>query len=74
MSQDTFNKIVTTSLLLYAMIMYAWSFLIQRQLDIAGYSVLIAPVITHTIHLVTNKTTQVAPPVQPTPGPSGPLE
>jgi energy-converting hydrogenase Eha subunit C len=52
MSQDTFNKIITVSLMLYAMVMFTISFVIQRPLDLSGYSVLIAPVVTHTIHLI----------------------
>jgi len=55
MSQDTFNKIITLSLLLYCMSMYLLSWLFVKPIDLEGFLILITPLIAHTIHLVSNK-------------------
>lgn len=54
-SQDLFNKLVTSSLLVYCMIMYSISFVQNRPLDLNNFLILIAPLLTHTIHLIDNK-------------------
>jgi hypothetical protein len=55
MSLDTFNKLITSVLLLYAMIMVTWSFVVGRSLDMSSYSALLTPVLMHIVHLVSNK-------------------
>jgi hypothetical protein len=59
-SQDLFNKIITSALLLYTMIMYTWSWAIGRPLDLNSYLILVAPLMTHTTHLLANKLTDKA--------------
>lgn len=60
MSQDTFNKLITTSLLLYAMIMFSLSWYTGKAIDLQGFLMLIAPMLTHTIHIITDNRVQVA--------------
>lgn len=55
MSQDMFNKVVTLTLLLFTMIMFALSWYTGKPIDLNGFLILIAPIITHTTHLVSNK-------------------
>ena len=60
MKQDTFNKVITTSLLLYAFIMFTWSFIAGKSIDLNSYMVLLAPLLTHIAHLLSNKITDRA--------------
>lgn len=53
-SQDTFNKLITTSLLLYTMVMFSLSWYTGKIIDLQGFLILIAPMLTHTVHLVTD--------------------
>lgn len=55
MSQDLFNKIVTLSMLLYSMIMFALSWYTGRAIDLNGYLIIAAPILTHGTHIVSNK-------------------
>jgi len=55
MSQDTFNKFITLTLLLYTMIMFSASWYTGKPIDLTGFLTLTAPLITHTIHLISNK-------------------
>lgn len=55
MKQDLFNKLVTTALLMYAMVMYTLSWWLQKPLDLTGFMTLLAPILTHGLHLVSNK-------------------
>lgn len=59
-SQDTFNKIMTTILLLYCMIMYALSWYTGRVLDLQGFLILLAPILTHMGHLLTGSRKDIA--------------
>lgn len=54
-SQDSFNKLVTAIMLLFAMAIFTLSWLWNRPLNLSDYSVLFAPVITHVMHLLSNK-------------------
>ncbi len=51
--QDTFNKLVTVVLLLYTMIMFTLSWWLGKPLNLESFFVLIAPLVTHTLHIVT---------------------
>lgn len=53
-SQDTFNKLVTTTLLVYCMFMYTLSFITGKPLDLNSFLVLVAPLVAHTTHLIAN--------------------
>ena len=55
MKQDAFNKLITTLLLLYAFIMFTWSFIVGKSIDLNSYMVLLAPLLTHIAHLLSNK-------------------
>lgn len=52
-SQDTFNKLVTFSMLIYFMAMFAISYFLGRPLDIASIAAFLVPMVTHTTHLLT---------------------
>jgi hypothetical protein len=52
-SQDTYNKIVTTLYMVFCMAMFAWSYGTGRPLDLTNLSVLIAPILPHAIHILT---------------------
>jgi len=52
-TDDTFNKILTLSLLLYVMVMYTISYITGKPLDLYNMFVFIAPLLNNTIHLVT---------------------
>jgi len=54
-SQDTFNKVVTLTLLLYVMTMYTLSWILNRPLNLENFWVLAGPVMTHGMHLLSNK-------------------
>jgi hypothetical protein len=54
-SQDTFNKLITLMLLLYTMIMFSLSWYTGKALDLNAFLILVAPLITHTTHLISNK-------------------
>ncbi len=53
MKQETFNKIVTISLLVYTMAMYTLSWWTGRQLNLNGFIILVAPLMTHLSHIIT---------------------
>jgi hypothetical protein len=55
MTQDLFNKLVTVSMLLYAFVMISVSFGLQRPIDLSSYMTLLAPVLTHVVHILSNK-------------------
>lgn len=52
--QDTFNKIVTLTLLVFFMAMYAWSFGTGKPLNLQSLAGFLIPVITHGSHLFYN--------------------
>lgn len=52
-SDDTFNKFITLLYIVFCMIMYAWSFGTGKPLDLTNISILIAPILPHALHLVT---------------------
>ena len=54
-SQDMFNKIVTLLLLLYAMVMTTLAWYTGKPLDFNDFLVLLTPLLTHMIHLTSNK-------------------
>lgn len=54
-NQDTFNKLVTLLLLVYCMVMFSWSQFTGRQLNLEGFLAFVAPIVTHTIHLIDGK-------------------
>lgn len=51
-SQDTFNKLITTSLLAYTMVMFSVSWYTGKPIDLQGFLMLVAPLVTHTVHLI----------------------
>lgn len=51
-SQDTFNKLITSTLLLYCMTMFSMSWYTGKAIDLQGFLMLVAPMLTHAIHLV----------------------
>ena len=55
MSQDSFNKLVTLILLGYTMLMFTLAYVMNRQLDLQGFFIIIAPLVSHAIQLVDNK-------------------
>lgn len=55
-NQDMFNKCITVALLLYCMTMFAWSQFTGHILNLEGFLAFVAPIVTHTIHLINNKT------------------
>ena len=60
MSQDTFNKIVTMMLMVYCMGMFAISWYTGKSLDLNGFLILLAPILTHLGHVVTDMPREVA--------------
>jgi hypothetical protein len=66
MSQDTFNKVVTLTLLVFCMGMFFASWLSGKPIDLQSFLILIAPILTHSIHLITNKVTDRVATIQPT--------
>jgi hypothetical protein len=54
-TQDAFNKLVTLILLIYVMIMFSASWYTGKPIDLNGFLTLTAPIITHTVHLISNK-------------------
>jgi hypothetical protein len=53
MKQETFNKIITISLMLYCMTMFSASWWTDKPLDLQSFAILIAPLLTHISHIVT---------------------
>lgn len=60
MSQDNFNKLVSTTLLVFCMIMFALSWYTGKNIDLQGFMILMAPILTHLGHLVVDNTYQLA--------------
>lgn len=54
-SQDTFNKLLTTLLILYAMVRSTLAWYLNRPIDITSEMILLAGIATHGIHLYSNK-------------------
>ncbi len=59
-NQDDFNKVITSALMLFCMIMFAFSWYTGKLLDIQGFLILLAPIFTHLGHIVTDNTRAVA--------------
>ncbi len=59
MSQDSFNKIVTTILLTYCMALYAVSWYTGKPIDLQGVLILLAPIVTHMGHIVADNRKEV---------------
>jgi hypothetical protein len=59
-AQDDFNKLVTITLMLYCMGMFAVSWYTGKQLDLNGFLILLAPILTHLGHVVTDMPREVA--------------
>lgn len=55
MSQDTFNKIVTSSMLIFFMTMFALSWYTNKPIDLAAAATFLVPMVTHTTHIITNR-------------------
>lgn len=53
LSQDAFNKVVTTSLMLFFMVMYVVSFVTGKNIDWTGLLAFIVPTVNHIVHQVT---------------------
>ncbi len=58
--QDSFNKIVTLLLLVYCMGMFSASWYTGKTIDLQGFLILLAPIITHLGHLVADNRREVA--------------
>src|SRR5438270_6112653 len=59
-NQDDFNKFVTTSLLVYCMVMFTLSWYTGKQLDLQSFLTLVTPLLAHTIHIVADSRKEVA--------------
>lgn len=55
LSQDAFNKLITLILLIFALIIISLAYAQNRPIDPTLYGALIAPIVTHSIHLMSNK-------------------
>lgn len=55
LTQDMYNKLITTALLVYCMFMFSFSWALNKPLDLQGFLILVAPLLTHVVHLVSNK-------------------
>jgi len=53
MSQVIFNRIITMTMLLFFMGMYAYSFITGRPLDVAGLLAFTVPTTNHIVHQIT---------------------
>ncbi len=54
MSQDTFNKLVTSFLLVFCATLFTLAWWTGKAIDLRSFLVLIAPILAHTVHLVTD--------------------
>jgi hypothetical protein len=52
--QDTFNKMLTLITLVFVMILYTWSWVSGKPLDMAGLSAFLFPLLIHVTHLTSN--------------------
>lgn len=56
-TQDIFNKMVTSSMMIFTMIMIVWSFASGKSLDPNIFLSLIPVAVVHSSHLISNKFT-----------------
>lgn len=56
MKQDDFNKFYTIFLTVFFMVMYIWSFVTGKHVDVETILTLAVPMISHVLHLTTRTT------------------
>lgn len=57
LSDSDFNRFITTILLIYCMLMFSLSWLYGRPLDLSGFLILVAPLLSQVIHNVASANT-----------------
>lgn len=55
MKQDDFNKILTSVLMAFFMLMLWLSWYYGKPIDIAGIVAFLVPMLTHTVHIITRE-------------------
>ncbi len=52
MTHDTFNRLITVTLTLFFMVLYTWSFVTGKHLDIAGILAFVVPALNNVVHIL----------------------